>query len=57
MKMVTEIDEEYAQLVQRSEDMLRDVDIFVDNLMSRLQEEKQNIKAAVKTKPRNHWRV
>ena len=47
MKMVTEIDEEYAQLVQRSEDMLRDVDIFVDNLMSRLQEEKQNIKAAV----------
>ena len=47
MKIVTQIDEEYAQLVQRSEDMLRNVDIFVDNLMTRLQEERQNIKAAV----------
>ncbi|XP_068715160.1 E3 ubiquitin-protein ligase TRIM71-like [Montipora foliosa] len=47
MKMVTQIDEEYAQLVQRSEDMLREVDIFVDNLMRRLQEERQNIKSAV----------
>ena len=47
MKIVTQIDEEYAQLVQRSEDMLRNVDIFVDNLMRRLQEERQNIKAAV----------
>ncbi|XP_068713785.1 E3 ubiquitin-protein ligase TRIM71-like [Montipora foliosa] len=49
VKMVTQIDEEYAQLVQRSEDMLRDVDIFVDNLMRRLQEERQNIKSAVET--------
>ena len=48
--MVTQIDEEYAQLVQRSEDMLRDVDVFVDNLMRRLQEERQNIKAAVENK-------
>ena len=47
MKMVTQIDEEYAQLVQRSEDILRNVDIFVDNLMRRLQEERQNIKSAV----------
>ena len=47
--MVTQIDEEYAQLVQRSEDTLRDVDVFVDNLMRRLQEEKQNIKSAVET--------
>ena len=47
MKMVTQIDEDYAQLVQRSEDMVRDVDIFVDNLMRRLQEERQNIKSAV----------
>ena len=47
VKMVTQIDEEYAQLVQRSEDMLRDVDVFVDNLMRRLQEERQNIKSAV----------
>ena len=47
MKLVTQIDEKYAQLVQRSEDMLRNVDIFVDNLMRRLQEERQNIKAAV----------
>ena len=47
MNMVTQIDEDYAQLVQRSEVMLRDVDIFVDNLMRRLQEERQNIKAAV----------
>ena len=47
VKMVTQIDEEYAQLVQRSEDMLRNVDIFVDNLMRRLQEERQNIKSAV----------
>ncbi|XP_068713798.1 E3 ubiquitin-protein ligase TRIM71-like [Montipora foliosa] len=47
MKMVTQIDEDYAQLVQRSEDMLRDVDVFVDNLMRRLQEERQNIKSAV----------
>ena len=47
MKMVTQIDEEYAQLVQQSEDKLRDVDVFVDNLMRRLQEERQNIKAAV----------
>ena len=45
--MVTQIDEDYAQLVQRSEDMLRDVDVFVDNLMKRLQEERQNIKASV----------
>ena len=49
VKMVTQIDEEYAQLVQRSEDMLRDVDVFVDNLMTRLQEERQNIKSAVET--------
>ena len=49
VKMVTQIDEEYAQLVQRSEDMLRDVDVFVDNLMRRLQEERQNIKSAVET--------
>ncbi|XP_068757927.1 E3 ubiquitin-protein ligase TRIM71-like [Montipora capricornis] len=47
MKMVTQIDEEYAQLVQRSEDMLRKVDVFVDNLMRRLQEERQNIKVAL----------
>ncbi|XP_068759971.1 E3 ubiquitin-protein ligase TRIM71-like [Montipora capricornis] len=47
MKMVTQIDEDYAQLVQRSEDMLRDVDVFVDNLIRRLQEESQNIKSAV----------
>ncbi|XP_068759314.1 E3 ubiquitin-protein ligase TRIM71-like [Montipora capricornis] len=47
MKMVTQIDEDYVQLVQRSEDMLRDVDVFVDNLMRRLQEERQNIKVAV----------
>ena len=47
MKIVTQITEEYAQLVKRSEDMLRNVDIFVDNLMRRLQEERQNIKAAV----------
>ncbi|XP_068715136.1 E3 ubiquitin-protein ligase TRIM71-like [Montipora foliosa] len=47
VKMVTQIDEEYAQLVQRSEDMLRDVDVFVDNLMRMLQEERQNIKSAV----------
>ena len=50
MKMVTQIDEGYAQLVQRSEDMLRDVDVFVDNLMRRLQEERQNIKVAVENK-------
>ncbi|XP_068759313.1 E3 ubiquitin-protein ligase TRIM71-like [Montipora capricornis] len=49
VKMVTQIDEEYAQLVQRSEDVLRDVDVFVDNLMRRLQEERQNIKSAVET--------
>ncbi|XP_068759301.1 E3 ubiquitin-protein ligase TRIM71-like [Montipora capricornis] len=47
MKMVTEIDKDYARLVQRSEDMLRDVDVFVDNLMWRLQAERQNIKTAV----------
>ncbi|XP_068713780.1 E3 ubiquitin-protein ligase TRIM71-like [Montipora foliosa] len=47
VKMVTQIDEEYAQLVQRREDTLRAVDVFVDNLMRRLQEESQNIKAAV----------
>ncbi|XP_068715120.1 E3 ubiquitin-protein ligase TRIM71-like [Montipora foliosa] len=45
--MVTQIDEDYARLVQRSEDILRDVDVFVDNLMRRLQEERQNIKEAV----------
>ena len=50
VKMVSQIDEDYAQLVQRSEDMLRDVDVFVDNLMTRLQEERQNIKAAVENK-------
>ena len=49
VKMVTQIDEEYAQLVKRSEDMLRDVDVFVDNLMRRLQEERQNIKSALET--------
>ena len=49
VKMVSQIDEEYAQLVQRSEDMLRDVDVFVDNLMRKLQEERQNIKSAVET--------
>ncbi|XP_068715158.1 E3 ubiquitin-protein ligase TRIM71-like [Montipora foliosa] len=52
VKMVTQIDEEYAQLVQRSEDMLRDVDVLVDNLMRRLQEERQNIKSAVATETR-----
>ncbi|XP_068759302.1 E3 ubiquitin-protein ligase TRIM71-like [Montipora capricornis] len=47
MKMVTQIDEDCAQLAQRSEDMLRDVDVFVDKLMRTLQEERQNIKVAV----------
>ncbi|XP_068713760.1 E3 ubiquitin-protein ligase TRIM45-like [Montipora foliosa] len=47
VKMVTQIDEDYDQLVPRSEDMLRDVDVFVDNLMRRLQEERQKMKAAV----------
>ncbi|XP_068713161.1 E3 ubiquitin-protein ligase TRIM71-like [Montipora foliosa] len=47
LNMVAQIDEDYAQLVQRSEDMLRDVDGFVNNLMRRLQEERQNIKEAV----------
>ena len=52
VKMVTQIDEEYAQLVQRRKDMLRDVDVFVDNLMGRLQEERQNIKSAVENETR-----
>ncbi|XP_068700815.1 E3 ubiquitin-protein ligase TRIM71-like [Montipora capricornis] len=47
VKMITQIDEDYAQLVQRSEDMLRDLDVFVDNLTRRLQEERQHIKATV----------
>ena len=47
MKIVAHIDEDYAQRVQRSKDMLRDIDVFVDNLMGRLQAERQNIKAAV----------
>ncbi|XP_068757880.1 E3 ubiquitin-protein ligase TRIM45-like [Montipora capricornis] len=47
VKMISQIDEEYAQVAQRSENMLRDVDVVVDNLMRRLQEERQNIKAAV----------
>ena len=47
MKMVTQIDEEYAHLVQRSEHMLRNVDVFVDSLMGRLQEERQRMKSAV----------
>ena len=47
VKMITQIEEDYAQLVQRSEAMLRYVDVFVDNLTRRLQEERQNIKATV----------
>ena len=40
MKMFTQINVDYARLVQRSEDMLTDVDVFVDHLMRRLQEER-----------------
>ena len=40
MKIFTQINVDFARLVQRSEDMLTDVDVFVDHLMRRLQEER-----------------
>ena len=47
MNLVTQLDEDYVKLVQESENLKRDVERFVDNLMKTIEAKKQNILAAV----------
>ena len=47
MNLVTQFDEEYAELIQQSKNLKRDVERFADNLMKTIEAKKQNILAAV----------
>ena len=47
MNLVTQLDEEYAKLIQQSENLKIDVERFADNLMKTIEAKKQNILAAV----------
>ena len=47
MKAVSQLDEDCAKLIQQAEDVKRDVETFVDNLIAAIQAKKQNIFSAV----------
>ena len=50
MKAVSQLDEDCAKLIQQAEDVKRDVETFVDNLITAIQAKKQNIFSAVEKK-------
>ena len=47
MNLVSQLDKDYAKLVQQSENLIRDVETFADNLMKTIEAKKQNIISAV----------
>ena len=49
MNTVRQLDEDYAKLIQQGEDLKRDVQRIVDNLIATIEAKKQNIFAAVET--------
>ena len=52
MNLVSQLDEDYAKLVQQSENLIRDVETFVDNLMKTIEAKKQNIISQVENETR-----
>ena len=52
MNLVTQLDEEYAKLIEQSENVKRNVDRFTDNLIKTIQAKGQNILAAVENETR-----
>ena len=47
MNLITQLDEEYAKLIQQSENVKSNVNRFTDNLIKTIQAKRQNILAAV----------
>ena len=47
MNLVTQLDEEYAKLIQQSENLKKKVDMYADNLIRTIQAKRQNILVAV----------
>ena len=52
MNLITQLDEEYAKLIEQSENVKRNVDRFTDNLIKTIQAKRQNILAAVENETR-----
>ena len=52
LNLVTQLDEEYAQLIEQSENVKRNVDSFTDDLIKTIQAKRQNILAAVENETR-----
>ena len=47
MKAVSQLDEDCAKLIQQAEDVKRDVETFVDNIITAIQAKKRNVFSAV----------
>ena len=52
INLVSQLDEDYAKLVQQSENLIRDVKTFADNLIKTIEAKKQNIISAVENETR-----
>ena len=52
MNLVTQLDEEYAKLIEKSENLKRNVNRFTDDLIKTIQAKRQNILAAVENETR-----
>ena len=52
MNLITQLDEEYAKLIEQSENVKRNVDRFADTLIKTIQAKRQNILAAVESETR-----
>ena len=52
MNLVTQLDEEYAELIEKRENVKRNVDSFTDDLIKTIQAKRQNILAAVENETR-----
>ena len=52
MNLITQLDEEYAKLIEQSENVKRNVDKFTDNLVKKIQAKRQNILAVVENETR-----
>ena len=50
--LVTQLDEDYAKLIEQSQNVKRNVDRFTDNLVKTIQAKRQNILAAVENETR-----
>ena len=52
MNLITQLDEEYAKLIEQSENVKRNVNSFADNLIETIEAKRQNILAAVENERR-----